>query len=243
MTFTTESGHTVGLYVPSYKRWNKLHEKKLLDNMYVTYVVRESEKQHYEGENVNCIAVEDSKINSLGKVRQWIIDNAKEDVVIQIDDDVKKLCYCLKENYIVIEDSETIINELVRISQILIDLKLGMASLTMTADVRKHISEFLWKGIIGGINWYNRSAVKGKYEGELIKVDTDFVLQELLHNRIIIVPDYMGMVSEHDRNAGGNNTSKTYERLVNDNNYLKLKWGKNYDFDYKKNQSKVVVKR
>ena len=242
MKYRTDSNNTVGIYVPSYKRYDCVHDKKLLSAGF-TYVVRQSEENLYRAEGVkNLIAVEDEKINSLGKVRQWIIDNAKEDVIIQIDDDVEKLGYVLKPNVRYLEESE-VIDELLRVSQILLDLKLGFASLSMTPDLRRHNSEFIWKAITGGVCWFNKKAIKGKYEPELMKVDADFMLQELLHNRICIVPDYIGLYAQHDTNKGGNNGNKTYTRLVTANNYLKTKWGKHYDFDYKSNKTKLNVKR
>ena len=147
MTLLTDSNNTVGFYIPSYKRYDKLHDKKLL-SAGCTYIVRKSEQQLYEAEGVDVIAVEDDKINSLGKVRQWIIDNAKEDVVIQIDDDVEKLSYMFKQSTVYLTESQ-VIDELMRISQILIDLELGFASLSMNPDPRRHVSEFLWKAITG----------------------------------------------------------------------------------------------
>lgn len=242
MTLQTSSNKTVGFYIPSYNRYENLHETKLLGGA-GAYVVRKSQENLYRAEGVeDLIAVEDDKINSLGKVRQWIIDNAKEDVVVQIDDDVEKLGYVLKENvrYLTMDE---VIGECLRISQILIDLDLGFASLSMTPDLRRHNNEFLWKAITGGVCWFNKKAIKGKYEPDLMKVDADFMMQELLFNRICIVPDYIGLYAKHDTNRGGNNSNKTYTRLVTANDYLKTKWGRYYDFDYKSNKTKLNVKR
>lgn len=241
MTLRTDSNNTVGFYIPSYKRYDKLHDEKLL-SAGCTYVVRKSEEQLYKAEGVEVLAVEDEKINSLGKVRQWIIDNAKEDVVIQIDDDVKHLAYMFKNSTQYLTEAQ-VIDELMRISQILLDLELGFASLSMNPDPRRHVSEFLWKAITGGICWFNKKALRGKYEPNLMKVDADFMMQELLYNRICIIPDYICLYAEHDTNKGGNNTNKSYIRLVENNEYLKTKWGRYYDFDYKTNKTKILVKR
>lgn len=241
MTLQTNSNNTVGFYIPSYKRYDKLHDKKLL-SAGCTYVVRKSEEQLYKAEGVEVIAVEDEKINSLGKVRQWIIDNAKEDVVIQIDDDVKRLAYTFKNSTQYLTETQ-VIDEVMRISQILLDLELGFASLPMNPDPRRHVSEFSWKAITGGVCWFNKKSLRGKYEPNLMKVDADFMMQELLYNRICIIPDYLCLYAEYDTNKGGNNTNKSYIRLVEDNDYLKKKWGRYYDFDYKSNKTKILVKR
>ena len=244
MTYRIESGKTVGIYVPSYKRYDKILTANNVGGC--TYVVRESEADKYTEAlpaKTKIIAAKDTEINSLGKVRQWIIDNTEEDIVIQLDDDIQLFCYELKNNYEPIKEKDIIINELLRIAQIIDDLRLGMASMSMTTDVRKHSSEFIFKGVTGIVNWFNKEHIKGIYETEIIKVDLDFMLQELLHNRIIIVPDYLGVKGTYDKNAGGNNTNKTKQRLIDANNYFKMKWGRYFDFDYKTNQSKVRVKR
>lgn len=243
MTLLTDSNNSVGIYVPSCNRSENVHDRKLLPNSRFSYVVRKSQEKLYLSEGcVNVIAVEDEEINSLGKVRQWIIDNAKEDVVIQVDDDVKSLRYVLKENTRELTDDE-VVGELLRVSQIILDLDLGFASTAMNPDPRRANSEFVWKEITGGICWFNKKALKARYERELMKVDADFMLQELLYNRICVVPKYLGLMAEHDVNKGGNNVNKTYARLVSDNEYLKTKWGRHYGFDYKSNKTKINVKR
>jgi hypothetical protein len=244
MTYQIESGKTVGLYVPSYKRYDKIKTAHIIDGC--KYVVRESEVEQYRQAlplEIEIVMAPDEQINSLGKVRQWIIDNTEEDIVIQLDDDIEKLVYELKINYEPITDKEIVISELLRIAQIIDDLGLGMGSMTMTIDVRKHCSEFIFKGCIGIICWFNKECLKSKYETEIINVDIDNMLQELLHNRIIIIPDYMGVLATYDKNAGGNNTNKTKARLAEAHNYLKNKWGKHIDFNYKTNQVKIDVKR
>ena len=79
----------------------------------------------------------DEEINSLAKVRQWIIDNTPEDIVIQCDDDISKMIYKGKNNKVEIEDKDIIDMEFERVAQILSDLRTGFASCTMTGDVRK----------------------------------------------------------------------------------------------------------
>jgi len=243
MTYKTESGKTVGIYVPSYKRYDKILTANLVEGC--TYVVRDSELDKYKKAlpKNKIISAPDNEINSVGKVRQWIIDNTKEDIVIQLDDDIQRFYYELKPNMQPIDDKETIICELLRVAQIIDDLKLGEASMTMTSDVRKRKQEFIYKGCIGLIYWFNKECLKSKYETNIIQVDIDHMLQELLYNRIIIIPDYIGVLATYDKNAGGNNTKKTKSKLVEAHNYLKTKWGKYFQFNYKTNQATIHLIR
>ena len=238
-----EDYKTIGVYVPSYKRSDRILTWHVLNDC--TYVVRESEEEAYRAAGITKIlTAPDEEINSLAKVRQWIIDNTPEDIVIQCDDDISKMIYKGKNNKVEIEDKDIIDMEFERVAQILSDLRLGFASCTMTGDVRKFNAEFLFKGITGGICWFNKECLKSRFDNmTYIKEDTDFVLQELLSNRIIIIPDYFGMQNQYDKNAGGNNVGKTSRALNQTVAYMKQKWGKYYDHNFKTNQSRINVKR
>lgn len=233
---------TLGIYVPSYRRPNKIVTEHLLNSC--TYVVRKSEEEAYRAAGVKKIlAVEDELINCMSKTRQWIIDNAPEDIVMQIDDDISQIMYRL-EDTTVIEDKDVIDMEFLRIAQILEDLHLGFASITVTAKPWSYTQEFQFAGLCGGIYWFNKEWYKAKMDIKTdVKEDTDKVLQELLHNRIIIIPKYLAMNAGIDTNEGGDNINKNMRKIVECNEYMKLKWGRYYEFDEKKNTPKIAVKR
>lgn len=118
---------TIGIYVPSYKRYDRIMTWNILNDC--TYVVRESEEEAYRAAGITKILTgPDEEINSLAKVRQWIIDNTPEDIVIQCDDDISMMIYKGKNNKVEITDKDTIDMEFERVAQILEDLRLGFAS-------------------------------------------------------------------------------------------------------------------
>ena len=231
------------IYVPSYKRYDRIKTYKVLNDC--TYVVRKSEEDLYRAAGVDKLLVaEDELIDTFPKTRQWIIDNTPEDIVVQIDDDIEKFCYCNKSSYVEITDKDTIDAEIERVAQLLSDLNLGFASLRMQLNVIKYSSEFMFKGTIGQVCWYNKSALKGKYDVKSkFKADMDFELQELLQNRIILIPNYLQVDGKYDKNSGGNNVKKTSSEMYANVEYLKNKWGRYFEFNEKSNISKVVVKR
>jgi hypothetical protein len=234
---------TLGIYVPSYKRSDSIITYKFLKNC--TYVVRKSEKQLYKDAGVErVLAVPDEEINSFAKVRQWIIDNTPEDIVVQIDDDITCFSYAHKETFEAITDEEVAYTELERVAQLLSDLELGFASIRMTVSTLTYNSEFSFSATLGMVCWYNKSALKGRYDEKVTtKCDMDFQLQELLHNRIILVPSYLRAKGLYDKNKSGNNIGKTSEKVRQNVDYLKLKWGRYFKHNYQKNISRVVVKR
>ena len=98
---------TLGVYVPSYKRSHDIKTYHVLNDC--TYVVRESEADAYRDAGVEKIlAAPDAEVDSLPKVRQWIIDHTPEDVVVQIDDDITGFSYVNKNNLVRIEDMDIV---------------------------------------------------------------------------------------------------------------------------------------
>lgn len=233
---------TLGIYVPSYRRANNIITEHLLNSC--TYVVRKSEEKEYKAAGVkNVLSVEDEEINCMSKVRQWIIDNTPEDIVIQIDDDISSIMYRLEETSD-IEDKDVIDMEFLRIAQILEDLHLGFASITVTGKPWSYTQEFQFAGLCGGIYWFNKEWYKAKMDIKAdVKEDTDKVLQELLYNRIIVIPKYLAMNAGIDTNDGGDNINKNTRKISECNEYMKMKWGRYYSFDEKKNTPKIAVKR
>ena len=57
----------------------------------------------------------------MSKVRQWILDNSPEDIIIQVDDDIKQILY-RTDIVMEIKDPDVIDMEFLRIAQLLSDL-------------------------------------------------------------------------------------------------------------------------
>lgn len=240
MTSLSKSG--IRVFIPSYKRHESCITQRLFLEDDYTFVVRESERKKYEPLG-NIVSFPDKEIDSLPKVRQKIIDECDTDYCLQVDDDIEYFAYKNKNNYWKL-DREQLYDEILRNFQILEDLELGMWSLTPLMDVRKYHAEYLFKGVAGGVVGFNKKYFIGKYDPELFtRVDMDVELQELLVNRIIIIPDYLGMKQLRDTNKGGNNVKKNTRRLYEVNEYMKLKWGKYYSYNPKNNVSSIKVKR
>ena len=82
----SEEYEKIGMYCPSYARAETTTTFKILPEL--TYVVRKSEEQAYRNAGVEKIwAVEDSEIDNLCKVSNYIIDNAPENIIFTVDDD------------------------------------------------------------------------------------------------------------------------------------------------------------
>ena len=173
----------------------------------------------------------------MSKVRQWILDNSPEDIIIQVDDDIKQILY-RTDIVMEIKDPDVIDMEFLRIAQLLSDLKLGYATITVTPRPYLYQEEFKFNSMGGGIYWYNIECYKAKNDDKAdCKEDVDKILQELMYNRIILMPKYLAMYVKTDTNEGGDNINKNSKVIRECNEYMKLKWGKYYTFDDKKNSN------
>ena len=233
---------TFNIYVASYKRANKTNVHNLLE--YCTYVVRKSEEEDYRRAGIKDIwAIEDELISSFAAVQNYIIQHAPVDVACVLDDDIDNFRYCIERN-LPIKSIEEATRELERISQVMVDLDIGLCGTRIATKPQGYTGPYNFSGMIGPIRVYNRKKIKSLYESIPFFGDTDFVLSELLKNRIVLRPNYFGSQARIETNKGGMNTKRTKSIQVDCfNNYMKPKWGKYVSFNTKNNVTKITVKR
>lgn len=232
---------TFNIYVASAHRADKTNVHNLLE--YCTFVVRKSEEEAYKKAGVESTwAIDDDLIDSFSKVHNYIIENAPEDIVCVLDDDMAHFRYSLDRN-LPIESKEEATREIERLAQIQWDLGVGLLGTRITASPKNYNAEFHFSGMIGPIRIYNRTVLKARYEHIRFFSDTDFVLQELLKNRIILRPDYFASDAKLETNKGGMNIRRTREIQLELANYMSEKWGKYFSYRKENNTSKIIVKR
>lgn len=235
---------TVGIYVPSYKRSDRILTYNLFEKC--KYLVRKSEKQLYLNSgipNEDLLIADDEDINGAEYAYFYIIEHAKEDVVVIADDDIEDMSYMLDIVIDLCKDKDTITSEVYRIAQLIYDLDIGMAFVGPNAIPYNYDREFAFKGIPGAVKWFNRNVFKGKIDPNVAyNFDIDLVMQELLNNRICLMPKYLYDKGTIDKNSGGESSKKRVAQLDSIIN-MKAKWGKYFDFDSKKNKPKINVKR
>lgn len=232
------------IYVPSYHRSNMIKTYHLLEDC--TYVVRKSEEQAYLDAGIpkkNLWAVEDELINGGDVVVYYIIENAKEDVICICDDDFDDFKYLLDYQLDIGKDKEIITSEIERICQLVYDLDIGLGFLGPTCIPYNYDREIGFKGVPGAVKFVNRKAFKAKYDESVAEnFDIDMVLQELMKNRICLVPKYFYDKSKMDVNAGGNSERKRKDQEDSVSN-MKIKCGKYFDYNWDKNKPNIKVPR
>lgn len=231
----------LGIYVPSYGRAKTTTTFQLLD--YCTYVVRKSEEEEYRARGIKDVwAVPDHEIDNLVKVTNYINDNSPEKIIFTIDDDVDYFMYRMDKNE-KITDKETVMGEIERIAQLMLDLNIGFGAEDAAIAPWNYISEFTFKGTTGAMRWYNKDVYKSRFDEKVYhNCDLDVMLHELLVNRIILRPMYFCVKAGTDTNAGGN-SSKTRQAQIDCALEMKRRWGKYFDYNWKNNKPKINVVR
>lgn len=241
------------IYVMSYRRSDTILTKHLFHHC--TYVVRESEAEAYKDAGIDEMLVIPNgatlkcgaKVNDFITTFYWIIENTPEDVIAILDDDLKSYKYrrdIAIDIYEELEDPKDVVeDELLRLAQLLVDLDLGFLFTQPAYQLYNYTQEFCFKGMTGSTRIINKAAWKCKYvPGDEAMSDIDMVYQELLMNRIVLQPRYFhGVTPPTLLTKGGTEDSSSSEKLFRI--AMKNKWGRYYDFDFKKNQTKINVKR
>lgn len=233
---------TFNIYVRSYNRWDTITTGKIVE--YCTYVVRKSQADKYKEAGVeNVWGIEDELINSGEKVLNYLIENAPEDVICVLDDDLYYFRYRLDE-YEKITDPVVATREIERLAQLVVDLDIGYGNVAGHSRLQYYDKPIKWVGVNGGVKIFNRKKVKGRFDSTYrFLSDDDFQFQELLYNRIVLLSMYFLNVSTIDVNGGGNNNDKTGKEFMSNHERLKEKWGKYYDLPDGSGSGKFKVKR
>ena len=237
----------------SYRRYDNILTQSLLE--YCTYVVREEEADKYKAAGVKSILVipKDARLKCGTKIWSfmttlyWIIENTPESVIAVVDDDIEYFSYLLTESVNITAEYknsvEVATSEIERIAQLIVDLQLGFAATVPSAIPYKYDKEFHLKGTPGTLRWINKPCLKAVFDPkDFATSDIDMAMQEVMKNRIILMPMYFTEKSSSmGKNKGGTTVQSnimTQYRLA-----LKNKWGKYYQWNERKNQSYISIKR
>lgn len=232
------------IYVPSYHRSNAIKTYHLLEKC--TYVVRKSEEQAYLKAGIkkeDLWAIDDELINGGDVVVWYIIEHAPEDVFCICDDDFEDFKYMIDFCWDIGKDKSVITAEIERQLQLIYDLDIGLGFLMPTCIPYNYDREFAFKAIPGAVKFINKKVFSSKYDPAVAEnFDIDMVLQELMNNRICLVPKYFYDKSKMDVNAGGNSERKRKDQEDSVAN-MKIKWGKYFDYNFEKNKPNIKVSR
>lgn len=214
--------YNIRTMILSRSRWDNVSTLNIFPD-WIEILVPQSEKEKYSSRYQNPIITIPDKCEGLGKVRNWVLDNFKENIIIMLDDDLLNL-YCLTgELSRPIKDKDESVQILINIAVMANDLEVHCFGISQT-DIRKYCAcdPFNFNGWVGGI--IGVIGRKHRFRDDKFKVDIDFCMKNLLADRIIFVDSRYYCVQCRDNNKGGNSIFRTDEKYNKSLESLVSKW-------------------
>lgn len=233
------------IYVMSYQRANVHLTDKVLE--YCTYVVREEEAEDYrKNGHENLLVIPTGAVSDFVSTFFWIVENTNEDVIAIIDDDVKHFMYRTIDCVNIKSDDEgknLVSQELERLAQLIVDLEIGMLYPPMSKALYAYDRGFNFLGVPGQFRIVNKKHLKATYNPkDNARGDIDICMQEIQKNRICLREMYFLPNAFQDKILG----AEEYDNRKDHNDYvyaLMNKWGRYFEYDFKRNIAKIKVKR
>ncbi len=214
----------VGYYSPSYKRAETACTHKYLP--FIKYVIAESEAEEYKKRGLPCWVVPDKAQGSVSRIRNYILDNAEEKIVM-FDDDMSGIYRWQNQKAKKLNSDE--VQEFCEHGFILAD-DLGVVSwgVNLTKQDKSGYRECtpfsMVAMILGPFQAFNN--IDLRYDEELpLKEDYDLSIQVLnKYRKTLRFNNYYYQVKQHT-NIGGCAYYRSLEREKEQMEKLIKKWG------------------
>lgn len=207
---------------------------------FIEVVVPDDEIELYQKTIPNPLIAIPKELKGLGPVRNWCINNFKEETVIMIDDDINFIYNIEGLHARRIIDKEEALEVLINTAIMAKDAGVGCFGYTQT-DIRKYngtapFNLCTWVGCVIGV------IGKGiQFRNDKFKVDIDFCLQNLMINRIIWCDNRYYFSQARDNNSGGNSLFRNQEEYEKSCQSLKEKWGSYINIKNDKHRSQISI--
>lgn len=191
---------------------------------FIEVVVPDDEVDLYSKVIPNPLVAIPKELKGLGPVRNWCINNFKEETVIMLDDDISR-CYNIGGLHARgIKDKEELLEVLINTAIMAKDAEVGCFGYTQT-DIRKYrgTDPFTLCTWVGGVIGVIGKGIQ--FRNDKFKVDIDFCLQNLMINRIVWCDNRYYFLQARDNNGGGNSLFRNQEEYEKSCKSLQEKWG------------------
>lgn len=171
------------VYIPSYKRSDKIKTHKLFNKENVVIVIGEDEREEYEkflGSGYNYLLIPKERNTNIAKARNFMLENADTECILMMDDDVESVGYYEKGKkcYLNVEELENFVADGFRMAK---ELGVHLWGINMTADrmAYREFTPFSFSvPILGTFCGIIKTDIK--YMEEIyLKEDYDFFLEHI----------------------------------------------------------------
>lgn len=215
-----------GIFIISYKRADIINTYKLLPPDSYKVIIRESELEDYKAHKIpNLLPVKDELIDDALKCCLYPKDYLNSKHYIVLDDDITSF-YDRSSGFESLTPDE-VIERMLKIISIQDDLRIGYGGTLPPRHSKTGKQGFVFNECSGAIKFINSDYIKAKLDKNLNDFqDIDFVCQELLHNRVVLINGFFVCDSAPMISTKGGDNDKSLDDICSQLIYLKNKWRK-----------------
>jgi hypothetical protein len=214
------------VYCPSYKRSDICRSHLLFDPAKFFYVVREEEEHLYRKKGVNLKVIPSGAVSNISNTRNWILNNAESDFVVQVDDDISKFSWIYGRKYIDLT-VEQLDHVLQNNFQLALDFGVKLWGMNILVDPIAYSINAPYnfdKPILGPFS--ASIALDVRYDESLpLKEDYDLFLQVMNKHGKAMRHNYLVYFCDHFKLKGGCQSYRTDEFEAEQKAALQKKWG------------------
>ena len=214
------------VYIPSKGRAGLVTSHKLFINS--TIVCPNSEIDDYKSHHDNVIGVPD-KVRGITATRNWILDNVKDEWMIQVDDDARSFHKYENGDLIKFIEPERIGVFLDAMFCMTNEIQYKVWGLAMASDYKfyRPFAPFSTQGVVGA-NIIGIIKNPLRFDERLkVKEDYDYSMQHIYKYGGVLRTHKYGIDVVHLTNQGGCVAYRTKDIEIDCYNILVNKWGKN----------------
>jgi hypothetical protein len=223
------------IFIPSYKRAGRVKTRNILTEGIIA--CHEFEYDEYmEKEGGEILLVPDGLKGNIAKVRNYILDNAKDDEIVMLDDDICEIGF--HENMIQEKmEADKIFHFLNDGFQMAKDLGITLWGVNLQSDPKfyREYSPFsLLAPILGTFSCHYKPTLR--YDDELfLNEDYDFFLKTINQNRKTLRFNKYYYKADHLKKAGGCGAYRMKDFEIEQAEKMVKRWGsKVFKFDINK---------
>lgn len=227
--------------IPSRRRVESCrHAIRLFQDPIVS--VAESEVDDYSVLPCRVVPRPDA-VTGLGAIRQWILDNFDDEILVMVDDDTSYVACLVGQRYRRIINPNSVMQILENAAEIAKGVGAPMFGFDQSWDVRKFRPQdpLRFHGWFGSILGFVGRGVR--YDPRVtLHDDIDVCLYALLHHRIVFIDHRFSFcVGQRFLTSGENAVNRSQEREDAEQVYLLQKWGKWLSVRYVKTAVRYVL--
>ena len=226
--------------IPSRGRSDTITTHELMP--YADVVVPESQVAEYSQVCDNVSPVPD-EVAGMGAIRQWVLDNYEQEVVVMADDDVTAMFCVSALSAYDMTGVDSIWHALLSAAVCARDLGVSLFGFNQgNGDARKYQPgrPFSLTSWIGGVVGVVGRRVRWNPKQRL-KADVDAVMEALLKDRILWVDQRFSFVQHRDHNKGGNEPYRGSTQTKTDILRLESKWGRHLKWTRKQHHEVPTI--